>query len=243
MNNNNDGIVMNGDGPMMQGTWFNPQTGDAFTVKESYFLNNELVVETMDGRRLNYNQTKDYVQQQLRPGEKPIVTKPQPKQAQKNNNEELPPEVADLLDDDKRALGNFANQIPTTPRPEFVKPNPVAIGNLNKPKESDLNIMIISKALKDKAMPGLNVEIDWKDIPFNEMKLLVDILKVKPEDIIDWYLDSIDVNSLLAEAKVKMATRLNNVLNGQPENSIILETGGQPGGQPGITYPITDSTG
>ena len=30
------GITFSGDGPMMKGYWYNPSTGDSFTVKDSF---------------------------------------------------------------------------------------------------------------------------------------------------------------------------------------------------------------
>ena len=50
------GINFNMEGPIMDGTWYNPNTGDSFTVRDSFFEDNQFMVSTMDGRVLNYNQ-------------------------------------------------------------------------------------------------------------------------------------------------------------------------------------------
>ena len=47
------------DGPMIEGTWFNPDTGDRFTVRDSFFEDNNYTVLTTDGRTLNYNQIQN----------------------------------------------------------------------------------------------------------------------------------------------------------------------------------------
>ena len=42
------GMMFGGEGPVMQGTWYNPNTGDAFTVRDSFFEDNQYVVTTTD---------------------------------------------------------------------------------------------------------------------------------------------------------------------------------------------------
>ena len=50
--------MFSGETPMMEGKWYNPHTGDSFTVRNTFFEDNQLVVQTMDGRLLEYNQLK-----------------------------------------------------------------------------------------------------------------------------------------------------------------------------------------
>ena len=40
------GMMFGGEGPVMQGTWYNPTTGDAFTVRDSFFEDNQYVITT-----------------------------------------------------------------------------------------------------------------------------------------------------------------------------------------------------
>ena len=70
------GIVFDTQGPVMSGTWYNPKTGDSFTVRDSFFQDNQFVVTTTDGRMLSYNQIQHYVQ-----SDKPIA----PQKPQQNN--------------------------------------------------------------------------------------------------------------------------------------------------------------
>ena len=57
-----DIMMTNGDGgPFMSGTWYNPNTGDSFTVRDTFFEDNNLIVMTTDGRRLNYDIVSRYI--------------------------------------------------------------------------------------------------------------------------------------------------------------------------------------
>ena len=63
MLNNNNGITLSGiGGPVMSGTWINPNNNDTFTVKDCFFEDNQLIVNTTDGRNLNYDILQNYIQ-------------------------------------------------------------------------------------------------------------------------------------------------------------------------------------
>ena len=36
----NSGLTFGSEGPIIDGTWYNPQTGDSFTVRDSFFGQN-----------------------------------------------------------------------------------------------------------------------------------------------------------------------------------------------------------
>ena len=57
----NSGLTFGSEGPMMEGTWYNPRTGDSFTVRDSFFEDNQFVITTTDGRYLKYEQIQDYI--------------------------------------------------------------------------------------------------------------------------------------------------------------------------------------
>ena len=67
---------MLGDGPMLDGTWYNPKTGDSFTVRDTFFEDNNLIVMTTDGRRLDYNIISKYIKSA--DGKVPMMQKPTP---------------------------------------------------------------------------------------------------------------------------------------------------------------------
>ena len=76
-----------GEGPILTGNWYNPKTGDSFTVRDTYFEDNNFYVITTDGRRMDYNLMSQYVQ-----SDKPIPKMEEPKQ-----QTQIPQEVLSLM--------------------------------------------------------------------------------------------------------------------------------------------------
>ena len=87
-----NGMMFGGEGPVMQGTWYNPNTGDAFTVRDSFFEDNQYVVTTTDGRYLSYNQIQNYIQSDM-PLEQ-LKKQVKPQQTAKNEILDVGPAVA-----------------------------------------------------------------------------------------------------------------------------------------------------
>lgn len=58
MNNN----IQFSNGPTMEGVWVNPHTGDSFKVRDTFFEDNNLIVITVDGRKLDYAAISNYIQ-------------------------------------------------------------------------------------------------------------------------------------------------------------------------------------
>ena len=85
------GINFGGEGPIMQGTWYNPHTGDAFTVRDSFFEDNQYIVMTTDGRKMDYNRLQNYIQSDMKLEDlkKMRVEKPE--------KEEIPAEIQGLI--------------------------------------------------------------------------------------------------------------------------------------------------
>ena len=91
--NNMNGMMFGNEGPVMQGTWYNPTTGDAFTVRDSFFEDNQYVVTTTDGRYLKYNQIQNYVQTDMK------LEDLKKRNIENQKKEEvLPAEVANLIE-------------------------------------------------------------------------------------------------------------------------------------------------
>lgn len=181
------------EGPIMEGTWYNTQTGDSFTVRNSFFEDNQYIVQTTDGRILRYDQIQNYIK-----SDKPIEMA-KPKQTQ--INDALPAEVADLIGDFEgdmlpedmemingyNSLGNLAS--PTIHAPE-IKANAVVVN-----QSVSTNYNIISKALTKRSLPDFQVLIDWNACPLKEMNMLMDLMDVEESEIIDWYLSQVDVEN------------------------------------------------
>lgn len=209
MNNMNNGLMFGMEGPNMEGTWYNPQTGDSFTVRNSFFQDNQYLVQTTDGRVLTYEQLERYVQSD-RPIEMP---KPQPKK------EELPAEVADLIADDSvdidyllpedaallqgtpKSLGNLNDTlVQTTTAPIMTTGYSQVVG----PTIELNDFTIIEKALGKKQLPDIQVGIDWENFPEKEINMLIDVMEIPAENIVKWYANQVDVDYVAECLRVAM---------------------------------------
>lgn len=167
-------ITFNMDGPTLSGNWYNTKTGDSFTVRDSFFEDNQLIVQAMDGRIFRYDQLQDYIQS------KEKIEMPKSQQ----QTYIIPEEVANLLADDEYfneempALGNILKPTP--------QPQPV----YNEEKA------ILDRTLTKKSMPKPSVKIDWKNFPENEIKFLNESMDIDMKLIIDWYLERIDIQEI-----------------------------------------------
>lgn len=190
----NSGLTFGSEGPMMEGTWYNTRTGDSFTVRDSFFEDNQFVITTTDGRYLKYEQIQDYIK-----SDKPIqMDKPTttPKQ------DVLPAEVAGLLED-----VNYDDMIMADDLAMIQGQAPVSLGNLRdsninstqvvqgEPQPSNTNYDIISKALSKRILPDFQVGIEWLACPVKEMNMLIELMDVQEQEIVDWYLSQVDVQT------------------------------------------------
>lgn len=186
----NNGLTFGMEGPIMDGTWYNTTTGDSFTVQNSFFEDNQFIIQTTDGRMLGYEQIQDYIK-----SDNPInVKKPEPQTI-------LPPEVAEIIDNDtpdtnygileddlmmingNNSLGNLGNNL----RNNIIE-TAQTTNNI-----SNMNYDIISKALTKRSLPNFNIEVDWEECPIKEMNMLMDLMDVDESEIIDWYTSQCNV--------------------------------------------------
>ena len=201
----NTGLTFGSEGPMMEGTWYNTRTGDSFTVRDSFFEDNQFVITTTDGRYLKYEQIQDYIK-----SDKPIeMKKSEPK------HDVLPAEVADLLEGENyddmimaddlamiqgkapATLGNLKDSMTTNPYP--YNPNPAMQVVSSEPINT--NYDIISKALTKRTLPDFQIGIDWFGCPVKEMEMLMDLMDVQESEIVDWYLSQVDIETTTAMIK------------------------------------------
>lgn len=179
----NNGLTFGMEGPVMEGTWYNANTGDSFTVRNSFFEDNQFIIQTTDGRVLGYNQIQNYIK-----SDSPINV-----QKQEHNNT-LPPEVAEIIDntdtdteynileDDmmmitgNKSLGNLNN-------------NMYVNSSMTSEPRTNPNYDIINKALTKRSLPNFKIEVDWSDCPIKEMNMLMDLMDINESEIVDWYLD------------------------------------------------------
>ena len=216
------GMMFGGEGPIMQGTWYNPSTGDAFTVRDSFFEDNQYVVTSTDGRYFRYDQLKNYIQSDMKLED----LKKMKSENKVKEKEELPTEVANLIDNDnefgmlpedealiKPKLGNLYTKPQYTPQLTNTTELQNSISNNNSIQENVdneylMNIVIIEKALKNSSQPTFNISIDWENYPEKEIEMLKDIMNISPENIVDWYLDNIQLADFIIKFKDAIKNRI-----------------------------------
>lgn len=191
------GIMFNGDGPTMSGTWYNMKTGDSFTVRDTFFEDNRMVIQTMDGRMLDFERIQDYVQ-----SNQPIEL---PKK-----QETLPAEVENLLGDNPSGGFEMSNdelmeiQALTNPTSNQPKLGNIYNGNSGLDEVPGTTIStpvltnnsIIDKALSKRDLPNIQVGVDWDHFPSREINMLMELMDVDGTEIIDWYISKLDIASV-----------------------------------------------
>jgi hypothetical protein len=206
----NNGVMFGGEGPLMQGTWYNPHTGDAFTVRDSFFEDNQYLVMTTDGRRLYYNQLQNYIQSDMKLEDlkKTRINKPT------KSEPAIPAEVAQLIDgndpysdmmleDDilitqTKPIGNIYSE---ERRLNLDNQNIINSPVMTKPQSVNMNTTIIEKALKNASKPAFKVFVAWDPYPSKEIEMLKDIMEISEDEIIDWYLNNIQMTDVVESLK------------------------------------------
>lgn len=212
------GMMFGGEGPVMNGTWYNPNTGDAFTVRDSFFEDNQYVITTTDGRYLRYDQIQNYVQSDMK-----LEDLKQIKNSRENVplKEQLPPEVSNLIDMDDSVVkteDSYYNDL-LLPEDEIYVNNTMnkttSFGNINKPTVENydkndakspitsvsMNSAIIEKALRNTVKPNFSINVEWPNYPSKEIEMLKDIMEIPSDEIVEWYLDNIQLNDFIIAFK------------------------------------------
>lgn len=210
----NNGIMFGTGGPMMTGTWYNPSTGDSFTVRDCFFENNQYVISTTDGRMLGYDVIQNYVQ-----SDKPIEM---PKKTQEPS---LPNEVMDILDDRSDDDIFVDTDI-------YGTPTPVSLGNLNTSNSRTVdvasNVGIIKKALDKASKPEVVANIVWSDFPKKQIEMLAEIMEIDTKEIVEWYASQLDTTRIAIAIHNSLVSYINEQLYGHKQiiedTDLTLET-------------------
>lgn len=213
------GMMFGGEGPIMQGTWYNPHTGDAFTVRDSFFEDNQYVVTTTDGRYLQYSQLQNYIQSDMK-----LEELKQMKATKDSKVEDiLPSEVAGLIEgtsDDPYSAYLIPEDDNLINKP--LKSQSVSLGNINDMsnvkvnnvmQESSMNAAIIDKALKNTCTPECKFDIIWEEFPKKQLDVLLDVMDIGLDEIIEWYLDKIDMFDLVNKIKENIGLSIRRSLD------------------------------
>ena len=211
------GMTFGSEGPMVQGTWVNPTTGDSFTVRDSFFEDNQYIVTTTDGRYIRYDQLQHYIQ-----ADPKSIDGIKQAAANKIKDEPIPDEIASLIDNDTT---DSADAIITPEDYALIYGKPKSLGNLNDNTRhiapayahttgagtalpEDMNTAIIKKALNNTEQPKFNVVVDWNNYPTKQIEMLYDIMGISEEEILEWYLDNIQMDDVITAIKNGIKNRI-----------------------------------
>lgn len=207
----NPGIDFSIDGPMIDGTWQNMQTGDIFEVRESFFQDGQLLIQTTDGRMFDYNTIQNYVKV-----DKPvsIPKQPKPKQLPKNIIEEIEPTNTsneadvEMLTDDIELLNGLSNIVskstPTVVKQPAITPTTV----------EDEDMKLVNRVLsRTTAEPHFNYKLEWKNFPIKQMEMLVNFMGVPEDKICDYYINKINTEEIKAQLQEMLTDYISQELN------------------------------
>lgn len=211
----NNGINFAMEGPMMEGTWYNTITGDSFTVRDTFFENNQLMVATTDGRMLDYNIIQNYIK-----SDKPIDVQKKPKQTQ------IPQEVLSqmigndedgfMTEEDKALImgvtGELKGSQVSIQQPTNIQPKPVVLQGQGESEDD----MLVRRILKRSIAPEVDCKVTWKNFPTKQMEML-DMMAVDIEAIVNYYIKDIDLNTIKEIVKDGIKKHIEKSLSPQDE--------------------------
>lgn len=212
-----------GEGPILTGNWYNPKTGDSFTVRDTYFEDNNFYVITTDGRRMDYNLMSQYVQ-----SDKPIPKMEEPKQ----QTQQIPQEVLsqmesntddDFMTDEDRALingvtGELKGSKVNIQQPTSIHPKPIVTQGQGEDEDS----MLIRRILKRATLPSVDCRITWKNFPLKQFDML-DMMAVDIDKIADYYLSNINLEEIIEIVKKGILEYIDKQLTPQEVKVVIPE--------------------
>lgn len=209
------GMSFGSEGPVIQGTWVNPTSGDSFTVRDSFFEDNQYIVTTTDGRYIRYDQLQNYIQADP----KSIDGIKQAAANRVKEDEPLPMEVSSIIATDD----NVAQTMITPEDYELIYGNKTkSLGNLySTPQQvaktpqpvENMNEAIIKKALNNTEQPKFKVDVDWNNFPTKQIEMLYDIMGISEDEIIEWYLDNIQLIDIIETIKKSIKERICSTKN------------------------------
>ena len=212
-----NGMMFGSEGPIMQGTWYNPHNGDAFVVRDSFFEDNQYVVTTTDGRYFRYDQLQNYIQSDMKLEDL--------KKLKMNNStndiDDIPADVSnlingddysDLMVEDDMMIGHNRSNLGNLYRDDLsIQRTPVGdvyTDKYNSGKGQSMNEAIIEKALKNAEKPEFNVDVIWDNFPLKQIEMLKDIMEIPEDEIIDWYLDNIEMIEVVDALKTAIRSKI-----------------------------------
>lgn len=224
------GVQFNADGPIMSGTWYNPQTGHKFTVRDCFFEDGNFIVMGMDGQRYDYNTIQNYIQCNDADGKsiEPDASVMAPRAQQTKS--QLPPEVAGILAPDgqddyndlmlpedeavinplTKGLGNLNDSRHIAPASEHQAPGPIhTTGYMQVVDDTTEDMRMIDRVLRRHPVPEFDAVLNWA-CPEKQIETLVDVLGIEPGLIAEYYVNKLDKDAIFAGIKAKLAAYINS---------------------------------
>lgn len=205
------------DGPVIEGTWCNPQTGDCFTVRDSYFQDNQLLISATDGRVFDYNTIQNYIK-----SDKPIAKQPKPtKPAIPANIESMlenPMGEEGILEEDLALIRGQRQQPATQPATQPQAP----LGLVQAPAQSEDEI-IINRILSRVELPQLDVKVVWNKFPMKQLDMLIDMMGVEVEDISNYFINKMSVDDIRKLFKEQLTTYIEKTFSATTTPTVHVE--------------------
>ena len=208
--------MMFGEGPMLEGHWYNPKTGDSFTVRDTFMEDNNIIVLTTDGRRMDYNMIQQYVKT-----EKPMPKKPVDGYENKQPAVDIPEEVRAIMADAEEDLKSLTTK--TASEKEYPLSNPVTpqqniySGTVSSYQEIDEDQMLIKRLLKRAAEPIISCAIRWNNFPKEQIHML-DMMAVDDEKIIEYYISKMNLEDIKKSISASLRKYLNDMMSQNKED-------------------------
>lgn len=219
-----NGINFSIDGPMMTGTWYNPNTKDSFTVRDTFFENNQLLVSTTDGRMLDYNMVQNYVQCDAK--DIPALKQQQPL----NRSEDIPAEVMSILESPTPQDPNMLEEDMVLISGHTTAHPTRSLGSLNNPvlksgigQSEDQRL--VERVLSRQQLPSINCNIKWSKFPQKQMDVLMDMMGVDLEDVCDFYISKINLDDIRESIKTDIKQYIEDAMgyNGEEEAPVQIQ--------------------
>lgn len=208
---NGSGISFNADGPVMSGTWFNPQTGHKFTVRDCFFQDGQFTVMTTEGQTLDYNTIQNYIQvtdehgKAQEPDNSLMANKPQ---------QQLPPEVAALVEEDylipeDNAISKGLGNLNDTNRGVYAPPmETTRAGYMRVVDDDEQDLIMIDRVLRKHPIPEFEAQLIWQ-CPEKQIDTLVNILGIESSTIAQYYVNKLHQEVIFNDIKKKLADYIN----------------------------------
>lgn len=194
-----------GSGPAMEGTWFNPQTGDSFTVRDTFIEGDTFYIIATDGRQFDANMISQYLQceEGFEPPKfkKPEIDVNQGKLNLSGIDSSIQVETREQPKSDESILDQ---KLPTA-IPAEEQPASRPVNQQESRSIVDEDDLFIKRLLSRGDLPAINFKIDWKKYPAKQMEMLLEYMAVDIDKISDFYINHLDLEEIRKEIQSELS--------------------------------------